>query len=279
MKQTGFLFKVQPTDYLLGASPIEPAEINSSGDWRDFTPSEEKQYDIGFDTFSCTTFSALNVIETWVNFFLKNNKLSASQLTTLTLLGFIENGKFNASDRFTAIMSGTMPNGNYFKNVWDSIRKDGILPDKDLPFGGKNWNEYHNKTLPTQYLKDKAKKILDIFDFSYEWVSLAPNDKLIKKTLKQAPIQGAIPAKATHAIEIVRKNYFFDSYPPYLRKKREVVQYSLKGVVTIKKEEENIMYQYFSQTEVAKWKLQPALWALLDKMRSIAGTPFIITSG
>lgn len=39
------------------------------------------------------------------------------------------------------------------------------------------------------------------------------------------------------------------------------------------------MYKYFSQAEVDKWKLVPQLWSLLDTMRGIASTPFIITSG
>ena len=38
-------------------------------------------------------------------------------------------------------------------------------------------------------------------------------------------------------------------------------------------------YKYFSLQEVAKWKLKPELWELLDKMREIAQIPFIITSG
>ncbi len=38
-------------------------------------------------------------------------------------------------------------------------------------------------------------------------------------------------------------------------------------------------YTYFSPAEVAKWKLKPELWQALDKMRKMANTPFIITSG
>jgi uncharacterized protein YcbK (DUF882 family) len=38
-------------------------------------------------------------------------------------------------------------------------------------------------------------------------------------------------------------------------------------------------YKYFSPAEVAKWKLKPELFAILDKMREIASTAFIITSG
>ncbi len=38
-------------------------------------------------------------------------------------------------------------------------------------------------------------------------------------------------------------------------------------------------YQFFSQAEIDKWKMKPELFAVLDKMRKIANTPFIITSG
>lgn len=38
-------------------------------------------------------------------------------------------------------------------------------------------------------------------------------------------------------------------------------------------------YKYFSKAEVAKWKLKPELWTLLDKMREECGFPFIINSG
>lgn len=41
----------------------------------------------------------------------------------------------------------------------------------------------------------------------------------------------------------------------------------------------NPTYTYFSQKEVDTFKLQPVLWAVLDKARGLAGTPFIITSG
>lgn len=38
-------------------------------------------------------------------------------------------------------------------------------------------------------------------------------------------------------------------------------------------------YKYFSEKEVEKFKLKPQLWQALDKARSIADTPFVITSG
>lgn len=47
----------------------------------------------------------------------------------------------------------------------------------------------------------------------------------------------------------------------------------------IYKKQSMVTYKYFSQAEVDKYKLKPELFSVLDKMREIAGTPFIITSG
>jgi hypothetical protein len=38
-------------------------------------------------------------------------------------------------------------------------------------------------------------------------------------------------------------------------------------------------YKYFSKAEINKWKLEPKLWTILDKMRELSETSFIITSG
>lgn len=47
----------------------------------------------------------------------------------------------------------------------------------------------------------------------------------------------------------------------------------------IYKKQSMATYKYFSQAEVDKYKLTPELFSTLDKMRELAGTPFIITSG
>lgn len=47
----------------------------------------------------------------------------------------------------------------------------------------------------------------------------------------------------------------------------------------LKKLDNKPMYKYFSPAEVAKYKLTPELWQILDDARSLAGTSFVITSG
>lgn len=276
--QTGFLYELRPTDYITGASPLDIPEVMPLADWTLFVPTGEKQYKYAtFDTFSCTTFSFLNEIETWVNWHKANNHFTPKQIATMNSLGFFADGKFNASDRFTAITSGTLPNGNYFQNVADAVRNKGLLPEAILPFGGNNQLEYLDVSLITPEMFTTAKKILDILDISYEWT----NVDTLPNSLKQCPIWGAIPATASHAIEVINPTQYFDSYEPYI-KTLPVVQYAMKVIVKIKPEivtQTQPVYNYFSAKEVAKWKLIPKFFTLLDKMRGECNFPFIITSG
>lgn len=233
VEQTGFLYKFDPRDFVTGSSPLVLPIINITGDWKPYQPVGEKQYKYStFDTMSCTTFSCTNIIETWINWHKANNHFTEKQIQTLNTLGFFADGKFNCSDRFTAIMSGTMRNGNYFQSVLDSVRKDGLLPEALLAFGGNSWDEYHNKTLITKEMKDTAKKILEILDISYEWVASVDD---IDNNLKQCPIQGAIPFEASHAIQIIAPGYYFDSYEPFV-KPLPVVRYAMKVIVFVKPE-------------------------------------------
>ncbi len=231
MKHSGFLFKLDPTDFVTGASPLVIPEVNTTADWRDYLPTTEKQYkNATFDTMSCTTFSLLNIIETWVNWHIAHDNFTQKQLEKLKT--YYIDGKINFADRYTAIMSKTMPNGNYFQSVLDSVRKDGLIPETVFPFGGNSWAEYHNPSNITQAMKDQAKGILDILEVSYEWVT---DNVTIPNDLKQCPIQGAIPEQASHAVEIVAPTYYFDTYEPFV-KSLPFVKYAMKVIVTVKPE-------------------------------------------
>lgn len=283
VKQTGFLYKEKPTDYMTGASPLVWPIVLPEGDWRSWKPSDEKQSAFTFDTMCCTTFSRLNTIETWINYFIAKGMLSADQLKQLTDLGFMENGKFNASDRFTAIMSGTTPQGNYFQNVSDSCNNDGLLPEKDLPFGGNNQAEYLNKNLITPEMKIKAKKILEIFEFPYEFTTVDGDN--LNASLKQTPLQVAIPApQASHAVELIKMDFIFDTYTPFLRARNDTIAYAIKAGVVIKKLATT--YKYFTMAEKTDatgkhsfGELDEKFRSLLDKMRGECGFAWKITSG
>lgn len=224
MKQTGLLIEHRDTDYLSEDTFFGSAPVNPTGDWTLYLPQGEKQHkDYGFDTQSCTTFASLNTIETWMHFLDKKGMLSQAQKEALA--DFYIDGHFNISDRFTAIMSGTTVIGNTAQRVWDSIRNHGILPEKDLPFGGNNFSEYHDPSVITEEMKAKAKKYLDILVFAYSW---SKPEKLVEE-LKHTPLWSAV-YEGSHAVESVKEGKIFDTYEPYL-KDWEKVDYLLKPFI------------------------------------------------
>ena len=253
--------KLEAPDYVAGQETgIVYEEVNPTGNWTDSLPVKETQYINSFDTSACVTFSALNCIEIQLNYLLNAGKLSEDKVKKLMVWGYLENGKFNFSDRYTAKLSGTTPLGNTLQKVWDSIRKDGLVPEAMWKSeGNKNWAEYYRE-IPQQ-IKDFGKNILTIFDFKYEWlvtgVCGAPDLNYLKYHLKQAPLQPAHPlcvrdfqnvfqpcgsCATQHATTIFYTDELirdFDHYYPYLN--NYALTYSfpwiMKGVVTIKKDE------------------------------------------
>ena len=232
IKQTGLLYEYDPRDYRVGASPIVSSTINPTGDWRDWRPSDERQYkEYTFDTLACASFSALNVLETTINFFIAKDMLTIDKIEWLNKNGYIVDGKINISDRFTAIMSGTTSLGNYMPKVWDSIRKDGVIPESDLPFGGNTQAEYLDVNQVTPVMKNKALKFLDIVECAYEWGSNRPED--MENYLKECSPQIAVYS-GTHAVQMIDKAFMFDTYPPFLNALPIPVTYVLRAIIKVK---------------------------------------------
>lgn len=237
IKQTGLLFEIRPTDYKVGA--LQFKEVNKESDWTKSLPSGERQNKpFTFDTLSCATFSGLNSVESQIKYFADNNLIPNEYISYLNEIGFDMLKEFNGSDCFTANKSGTTKRGNYLQNIWESFRKDGILPEALLPFN-PNWNKFEDYINPkniNQSMIDKARKVLEVFSFAYEWVVLSKEDvKNIPKQLKQAPLHAACNSKS-HAVMIYKDKYFFNSYEPYDGNKVRSVQFALKGIVTINDE-------------------------------------------
>lgn len=132
-----------PEDYLLGT--INKPILRPDGQWKEIVPTIEfqKSYETGFDSYGCVTFSALNCIETVHKYYYE---------------------EVNYSDRYTVKKSGTEPGrGNTLKAVAESIRKDGVVLEKEYPFV-KSQKEYY-QPIPAE-VEEKAKKI----DVGYEWL-------------------------------------------------------------------------------------------------------------
>ncbi len=249
--QTGLIIKApSPEDYIAGASPVtgKLEERLANGIWTPYRPTAEVQYkQFSFDTMSCASFSANNCMEYQINWMLQNNKISPELKAWLNSNGYLENGICNLSDRFTAIMSGTTKQGNYFQAVWDSIRNNGVIPERVLPFGGNSWDEYHDATVITEEMKALGKEWIKRFDAVYEWVTFDNNPDFTpdqvsacKEHLKFAPLHIAIPVPGTHAItlECIQEPTLtvFDQYPPFvnINQINYQIHYAMRGYVSLK---------------------------------------------
>lgn len=258
-KNTGFIEKYpEPLEFVAGKETGIVYKENLQGaDWREFLPSDEKQAFAGFETAACVSFSAHNIIETQVNFMVKMGLLTGAKLEALKQMGFFDaNGKFNCSDRFTAKMSGTTWKGNTLQAVWDSIRNNGLVPEAMWPAGGGSFDGYYSEIPDT--IKAFGKKILDVFDFQYEWIVVGNCGQgdlpFLRNHLKQAPLQLAAPVgvkdpngiilnpgvcTAQHATQIYAIDEYieqFDSYDTF--RKMLVLNYPMpwimKGLVNLK---------------------------------------------
>ena len=230
-KNTGLLIGDRPEDYRFGStSPIVHEVRNSTKDWRAFRSKEERQNQNPEDRMHCVSASATNLLEQQANWMLANNLWPADALKFWDK-GYIVDRKFEFSRRFTAKMSGTTRAGNYFYKVWDSIRKDGIVPDSMYPDDPSlTWDEYYKN--PGEELKLLGKDSLKYFSVLYEQFTGSTGAQ--KKTaLEMAPLQFGVTTQcgwdaevpvcglnANHAVDndFIRGDLsyeIFDSYMPY----------------------------------------------------------------
>ncbi|MDD4601501.1 MAG: hypothetical protein PHQ46_10685, partial [Negativicutes bacterium] len=255
----GVIIEDRETDWKIGGASSIPYEIvMPSGDWIKWYSIYERQKK-KTETMSCVTFSAHNGNEAQMNFMSNTGVMTSEAIKFFIENGYLVNGQFNFSDRFTAIMSGTTPEGNSCQNVWDSIRKDGLLPEADCPFTDSMTSAQYFKNDISQAQKDKAKRVLDYINVAYEWViqnsvtALAQWEKdEIAKALKQAPLQLITPVckwdktpapcgnincqHATSESSISQAGYpIVDTYDPFEKvlSPDYVIRYAQKGVVIL----------------------------------------------
>lgn len=237
----------KPEDYKVGGETSIRFEERTN-DWTPYAPSNEKQSNFKFDTMSCTSFSRNNQVEFQLNYLVKENKLSAEALKFLKDNGYFDsNGKVNLSDRFLAIMSGTTIKGNDFRTVAETLRTIGAIPEADLPFGNcENIDQYLDKTVITQAMKDKALAFLDYFKFQWDWLFFDGatgfnEDYQVKDNIKQAPIQLGITTPATHAVTLYQYEptakmfCIFDQYDPFFFQNKADVynpHFAIRGIIT-----------------------------------------------
>lgn len=299
----GVLVEIQPTDWVAGiSSGITYKDLGIN--WSDYLAGKERQYPP--ETSACVSFSCNHSFDTQITAFIKKGYFAKEAVDYFQSAGYLDElGRFNSSDKFAAIGSGTTKAGNYQQTVLDFVRKNGLLPEKDLPFGTPStWEEYMNPAQVTQAMRDKAKKILTYIDIAYEWViqkgdGSSPVNSLTYH-LKHAPIQitapvcygwnqGAdpiptcsldIPQHATLVYSVSNEGIeILDQYPPFLRTlaKNYPVLWGLKIVVTIKELIPKITTDNATITFNKSWTA--ATWASFKAILTRMGIRFKETIG
>ena len=238
----GLKLGTRETDYILGASPVIKKEINTN--WKDWKPEHEIQAKRYFDTVSCVSYSATDVIEYLMTWALNNNQISSADIKWLkkpTVNGknypsYFKNGLINFSDRFVAILGETTKAGAYQYKVGDAIRKYGLIPQDMLPTTDSiiSFEEYIGFEI-TQEMLDLGKEFIKRFPINYEWAFNID-------ALKYAPIQVCVSyadgegilcptSKVNHAIVAINATDDYievdDSYQRQFKKYCHKAVYSM----------------------------------------------------
>jgi len=222
--------ELKARDHILGATSSIELKHKISYD-KKYLPDGEPQSIPGvFDDMSCTTHSSINILNHLFTYFYQENLMKPENKQFLEDEGYIHDEKVRFSTVFSSTLNGTTKKGNYFHAVWDFHRNIGLIPYKDLPFTGRNWEENHNIKNITEAHREKAKKFFDRFDIQYAWL---PTDSSVGVSQIEkngityyqdyAMIQIGTPIPANHAEAMYNVNddtmMVLGTYVPYYRKK------------------------------------------------------------
>jgi len=257
LKNTGIIppDDSNPNEYKFGSlSGIIHEDRLTHGDWRNHTPTDEKQKYWNFDTFGCVSFSCLNSIEMQLKWMLDSGLMRKEDHEWLKYNGYVdENGHFNFDDRWLVLLSGTKPGvGNYIHKVWDAARKYGLAPHNLVPFD-ENWSQkqYYDKSDFPKEAYRLGLEFLKRFIIQYERVTPVTDENLLKAH-KHAPVQIGVATcegwtslnaikwcgrNANHAtISVLRDDlitYVYDSYKPFNKRLSAdyKIPFAYKGVI------------------------------------------------
>ena len=279
-KNRGFIYEPpSDTDFVAGSvSGIDYEARNPKGDWTDFLPTNERQSNSTEDYMNCVTQSGHNSLETQLHAL----TLPQGLQNWLKGQGYMEEGHYNFNDAFSAKLCGTTRQGASFNKFWDSVRHNGLIPEKDWHHTSENllWEKYY-EPIP-EALLIKGKEFLRFFEIKYEWVrAQSSNGQPIsytttEKELKHAPLQiatatcspwgaGIIPAcnaSVCHATMIYNLDdaqkftQILDSYDPFQKKldSTYLIPYVMKGILSVRTYEQTtdmVAYVYCLRDDVA----------------------------
>ena len=182
MKYTGFNPELErkhqsPEDWVFGATSKPCIALIPESEREKYLPIGEVQAGKQ-DTGDCATRAPTNILEAKFNYLYRNNKLRPENKKWLEDNGYIQGYSVTFSDAFNAILSDTQRTGNSLKAPLESIRKNGLIPNRMIPLGKEMmWEEYHDPKRITQEMRNLGQEFLRRFTINYE---ICKDDKFIE---------------------------------------------------------------------------------------------------
>jgi hypothetical protein len=213
-----------PEDWLAGESSLKPLIRVPLGKRSFYLPEGEVQKGAE-DTMDCASRAPHNIIEMSLLYGIVNEIFSKENIKWLFDKEYAfydenENIRVEVSDAFTAILSGTTELGNSLKAPLDSIRKNGLIPKKNLPL-------LPDMTL-AQYLR-MNRITTDMIDLGKDFASrfVINYDKMLSSEFRKKIIEDCIvvggyawkdPVNGEYPVSDEQPNHAFVLYelPHYL---------------------------------------------------------------
>ncbi|MDO8094416.1 MAG: hypothetical protein Q6360_13140 [Candidatus Brocadiales bacterium] len=178
--KSGYIYEapVINKDYVFGSAHSVETQKGASlvlqpdGQWDDYLPEKEYQFNQYFDTISCVSFTTLSCVE---------------------ILFERQFGKeMNYSDRFLSKVSGTTKQGNSPQRPAETLRTGGIVEETLWPFSPnlKTWEEFMSDIPRGLFIL--AKDFLKQYVFAHEYVP--SNAEKMKDALTHSPLGVSVAA-------------------------------------------------------------------------------------
>ena len=163
----GFIEPVlKQEDWVLSGN-LDKIILQEDGQWGNFLPEVEYQKKYGIETSACATFTSLNCLE--------------------ILFNRVYNLQANFSERYTSILGSTTPLGASPQDVAESMRKNGVIAQKYLPFDEsiETFDDFHSPTPMAEKYLEIGAEWLEYNSIFHDWVVI-PSDKDKPKQLMEA---------------------------------------------------------------------------------------------
>lgn len=170
--------EVEEEAYVFGSGELPREILREDGQWDDFLPEYEPQFNLNFDTSACTIFGTINAVE--------------------ILEKRIFNTSPNYSERFHYNLIPLRPPGGDPHAAAESVRKRGMVDQELLPMT-ETFNEYILPEPMPRSIIQKGTEWLQTHEFGHEYLwrgnpSQEAKNSLLKGALQYSPVGVSVTA-------------------------------------------------------------------------------------